>query len=126
MLHCKHGRFEQGLALLEQARALSSDAPDSLAALAWGLASAERSEEAQGLLGQLQQRAETGFVSPLSFALVHVALGQNDEAFDWLERAYQMRFAVLPLFAAAWPPLEPLRSDSRFADLIERIRGDAV
>lgn len=121
MLHCERGRFDEGLALLEEARAASSDAPDELASLAYGLALAGRTGEARRLVAQLLQRARTGFVPPMSLALAHVALGEKDAAFASLERAYAMRWASLPILAARWPPFEPLRSDPRFDDLMRRL-----
>jgi len=124
LVYCERGRCELGVELLEEARALSSDAPNQLAALAYAQVRAGRPAEARNILEQLQRRAETSFVSPVYRALVHVALGENDQALGALEQAYAMRFATLPLYAAAWPPLAPLRSDPRFADLMKRIRGD--
>jgi tetratricopeptide (TPR) repeat protein len=121
MLHCERGRFEQGLALLEEARALSSDAPDELAFLAYGMALAGRPEQAGELLEQLEQRARSGFVPPTTLALGHVALSQTDEAFASLERAYAMRWVPLPVLLAAWPPFESLRSDSRYTGLMSRM-----
>ncbi|MBW2270130.1 MAG: tetratricopeptide repeat protein [Deltaproteobacteria bacterium] len=121
MLHCERGRFDEGLALLEEARALSSDGPDQLASLAYGLALAGRSDEAREILAQLDQRARAGFVPPISLALAHIARGEKDEAFASLERAYAMRWVTLPILAARWPPFEPLRSDPRFEDLMRRL-----
>jgi serine/threonine-protein kinase len=125
LLHCKQGRYEPGLRLLEEALSLSSGAPAQLAVLAYARGLAGQTEEALHLLEELEERANGSFVSPLSFAIVHAALGQHDRAFDALERAYSMRLAVLPLYASVWPPLEPLRSDSRFHGLLKRIRGES-
>ena len=121
MMHCEHGRFEQGIRMLEKALELSGDAADKLAPLAYGHALAGNTEEARKLFQQIEARAPTEFVSPLSFALVHTVLGEHDEAFEWLERAYEGRWLLLPSAAAAWPPLNPLRTDPRFADLLRRM-----
>ncbi len=57
---------------------------------------------------------------PTSIALVYAGLGEKDEAFAWLEKAYEERS-----FQLQWLNVEPrwdsLRSDPRFADLIRRI-----
>ena len=121
MMHCEHGRFEQGIGMLEKALELSGNAADRLGSLAYGHALAGHLDEARRLVGDMEKRAAGEFVSPLSFVLVHTALGQHDEAFAWLERAYQMHWVLLPGMAAAWPPLEPLRDDPRFQDLLRRI-----
>jgi hypothetical protein len=53
-------------------------------------------------------------------AAVHVGLGENDEAFTWLEKAYQERSWWL-VFLKMDPMMESLHSDRRYADLIRRI-----
>jgi serine/threonine-protein kinase len=53
-------------------------------------------------------------------ALVHAALGENDSAFNCLEKSYQRREeSVLSLKVD--PKVDPLRSDPRFIDLLKRI-----
>jgi TolB-like protein/Tfp pilus assembly protein PilF len=47
-------------------------------------------------------------------------LGDNERAFAWLEKAYQERDPWLPMDLAG-PGFDPLRSDSRFQDLLRRI-----
>ncbi|MGH9776881.1 MAG: winged helix-turn-helix domain-containing tetratricopeptide repeat protein [Candidatus Acidiferrales bacterium] len=50
-----------------------------------------------------------------------VRLGRIDEAFHWLEKAYEARYPNMPNIkvAAAW--LDPVRSDPRYADLLRRL-----
>lgn len=54
------------------------------------------------------------------FALIYAGLGQKDEAFEWLEKAYQERSSYL-LYMKSYPSMVPLRSDPRFQDLAGRI-----
>ena len=121
MILCEHGEFERGIELLEENRVLSSDPPGSRAPLVYGNALAGRLDEARRLLGEMKERSKTEFVQPLAFVLAHVSLGQHDEAFEWLERAYEMRWVLLPGLLAVYPPYAPLRSDPRFDDLLGRI-----
>ena len=53
-------------------------------------------------------------------AVVHVGLGEIDEAFEWLERAYELR-AFLLVHIQQDPRLAPIRSDPRFEELLRRI-----
>jgi hypothetical protein len=53
-------------------------------------------------------------------AEAYASLGDNDESFRWLERGYNERDAWLALLKV-WPPFDPLRSDSRFQDLLRRM-----
>jgi hypothetical protein len=57
---------------------------------------------------------------PFQMALVHIGLGDWDEAFDWLERAVDGRAWELPLLKAD-PAFEHLRQQSRFPKLLARL-----
>jgi len=59
-------------------------------------------------------------VSPYSVALVHVGLGESDQAMDWLEKAYVERSDYMP-YLGREPMLDGLRSDPRFAALVRRV-----
>jgi TolB-like protein/DNA-binding winged helix-turn-helix (wHTH) protein len=71
-------------------------------------------------LRELEQLSQTSYASPVQFAIVHVALGDHDTAFAWLERAYLARDHDLA-FIKVWAMLEPLRDDPRFASLVRRM-----
>jgi hypothetical protein len=58
--------------------------------------------------------------SPWVFASTYCMIGEIDEAFTWLERAYQERDPLLLALKAA-PYLDPLRSDPRYEELVRRI-----
>jgi tetratricopeptide (TPR) repeat protein len=53
-------------------------------------------------------------------AEIFAQLGENDQAFAWLERAYEER-SFMMLYLKVAPNLDPLRSDQRFADLLRRV-----
>ncbi len=56
----------------------------------------------------------------MALAIVYMGLGNKNEAFDWLGKAFEDRSAAL-VYLAVDPVFDPLRSDSRFADLVQRI-----
>jgi tetratricopeptide (TPR) repeat protein len=61
------------------------------------------------------------YVSPVRFARIATALGEIDEAFQWLERAcgdLSIRSNCYPQYDYAF---EPLRSDARFADVLRSL-----
>jgi len=72
------------------------------------------------LADRLAERAETEPISPLTIADCYAWAGENDEAFRWLEKAYDMRSAQL-LHIPYSPHFESLRSDPRFGALMRRI-----
>jgi len=50
-----------------------------------------------------------------------VRLGRTDEAFHWLEKAYEARYPLMPNIKVAAVWLDPVRSDPRYAELIRRV-----
>lgn len=83
------------------------------------LAQLKRPIEAREVLNALEFVPEGKYVPPYAVALVYAGLGQADPALEWLERAYKVRdvhLAFLPV-DAKW---DPLRSDARFAALVDR------
>jgi len=82
-----------------------------------------RKKEARQLLAKLksegkpQQRSD----SPTMMAAAYGVLGEKDEAFAWLEKAYQERNLVLG-YLKVRPTFDSLRSDQRFSQLLKRIR----
>lgn len=71
-------------------------------------------------LKQAQSKAKNG--QPVAFQIAgdYAVLGQKDEAFQWLERAYQKRDPPL-IFLKSGDRLESLREDPRFHDLLRRM-----
>ena len=60
-------------------------------------------------------------LSSVAFAFTYASLRDKDNAFRWLEKAYQERHWCI-LYLKDDPVWDPLRSDSRFKDLLRRVR----
>jgi TolB-like protein/Tfp pilus assembly protein PilF len=73
-----------------------------------------------GILGGLNAQAQTEWVSPVRFAIMHAKLGDADEAFVWLNKAFDERAPWLTNLKTD-PAFDPLRSDPRFAALVKKI-----
>jgi hypothetical protein len=82
-----------------------------------------RQADARRILRQLIDRARAQYVAAESIAAVYVVLGENDEAFQWLERAFSEHSGNLDVFAFH-REFRPLRSDPRFANLLRRLGVD--
>jgi hypothetical protein len=54
-------------------------------------------------------------------ATIYAGLGDKNEAFNFLEKAYQERSPDIPYFLKADLRLDPLRSEPRFRDLVRRV-----
>ena len=79
-----------------------------------------RQVEARTILAQLLQAREKRYVSAPVIAAVYVALGDKEEAFRWLERAFEEHSGILQ-WIAFLPEFRPLHSDARFPHLLRRI-----
>src|SRR5206468_5456791 len=71
-------------------------------------------------LQSLEANAKQGYVPPILFADTYALLGDKENAFLWLEKAYQERSTKL-LDLKVDPDYDSLRSDPRFAQLTARI-----
>ena len=118
--YAQKGMFEQGLEEIHKARELIPDTLEGAWMIGSILASAGRTEEAQKVLTHLHEESKHRFVSPTGIASIHAALGEKDQAFEWLDKA--CRNNDLDLFHLKVDPgLDSLRSDPRFPDLLQRI-----
>ena len=114
------GMHEQAIAEYQKSIPLSGDSPDEPASLAYVYAISGKMQEARQILGDLQQRAKRSYVAPTMIASVYAALGEKDQAFAWLDKAYEERDFIL-IFLKVDPMFDRLRSDPRFATLLRRI-----
>ena len=88
--------------------------------LAYACAAAGNREEATGLLWELESKLAGDNRLAMLSALVYIALGMKDQAFEQLERAFEFREPGL-LFLKVAPWADALHSDPRYAALVERL-----
>jgi TolB-like protein/Tfp pilus assembly protein PilF len=94
--------------------------PQALAVAGYVYARAGDSEKADGILKEFERRKEHGNVSSLNFAQIYSSLGLTEEAFGWLEKAFEERAIWLP-FLKVDVKFDPLRDDPRFKELVRRV-----
>lgn len=80
-----------------------------------------KSDEAKKVLDKLHQLSKQKYVSPFYMALIYTGLGQKDQTFEWLERAYKKRDHWLETLKVH-PMLDSLRSDPRFKAMLKKMR----
>ena len=112
--------YPEAIAALRAALSALERDPEVEGELGYALAVAGRRAEALAMLRDLGQLSATRYVSPYSVALIHAGLGDRDEALAWLEKAYDERSDYMP-YLRLEPMLDGLRSDPRFAALVERV-----
>jgi serine/threonine-protein kinase len=114
------GKSEQAVETAREALSAVGSAPILEMAYGYALGRVGRRDEAEALMLRQEERRREEFVPALNTALVRVALGDNDVAFEWLEKAYEER-SVLMLYLRTDAYLDPIRSDPRFDALMERV-----
>jgi tetratricopeptide (TPR) repeat protein len=112
--------FGEAIEELRKAVSLSGDSPLMRAALGHAYAKSQKKDEANKILGEFNQLSKEQYISPYEVAAIHVALGQNDEAFQLLEKAYAEHSFHL-VYLNVRPQFKSVSSDPRFQDLVRRI-----
>ena len=91
------------------------------ASLGHALALAGETSEAEALLSGMEMMAKDGrYVPALNRAMILLGLGRDDEALEWLERAYEERSSWL-VSARVDPTFDSVRDQRRFQAMLERI-----
>jgi len=111
-------RYAEALAAARKMAALAGDAPTITGLLGYVAGRAGERAEAQQILTALERRppGNTAF----AIALVHMGLGDNEQALRWLQAAYEERSEWLTTDMPA-PNFDSLRQDPRFRALMRKI-----
>jgi tetratricopeptide (TPR) repeat protein len=123
LVYDRQARYDEAVAAFQKAIALSKGTPGDLNALGHAYAAAGRTAEARAVLDELVRLSRGRYVPPFFIGFSHLALGEADEGFEWLERAYRERDFYM-IYLRVDPRLEPIRSDPRYGDLVRRMDGD--
>jgi serine/threonine protein kinase/tetratricopeptide (TPR) repeat protein len=103
-----------------------SDDPMMLAMLAHAEATIGKQNEARQILGRLTEEAKVRYVPSYAFAVIYLALGEKDQALDWLGKAAGDHDGFYINLIKVEPFLDPLRGDPRFDKLVSRILSESV
>ena len=114
LVQIQQGMLAEAVASVSKAVAMRPDRTDFLADLAYAQARAGDTAAARTSLRRAKEDVWEGF----NIARAHVALGEPDSAFAWLERS-TWRWPHRAV--ASDPALDPIRSDPRLPALIARI-----
>jgi tetratricopeptide (TPR) repeat protein len=104
----------------KKAVALSGGSPLMKAALGRAYAESQKKQDANEILNELNELAKRPYGSAFEIATIYIALGNNEQAFQSLEKAYaEHSFHLVNLNVS--PQFKSVRSDPRFQDLAQRI-----
>jgi TolB-like protein/DNA-binding winged helix-turn-helix (wHTH) protein/Tfp pilus assembly protein PilF len=113
------GKLQDAISEYQQAIALSGDS-QSTVALAHAYTAIGKKAEAEMILRDLERKLQGTSASPYTMATIYAGLGQNDKAFDFLERAYSAKSLDITSLKSGLV-LDSLHRDPRFQNLLGRI-----
>jgi DNA-binding winged helix-turn-helix (wHTH) protein/TolB-like protein/Tfp pilus assembly protein PilF len=113
------GMYKEALAQYEKVAVLT-DNKNRMAVAGYTYAISGRKDEARKVLDELLKRSQQTYMPPYSIAVIYLGLGEKDNAFVWLEKAYDDH-SLTPGPLLYDPRLDNLRSDPRYQDLLKRI-----
>jgi TolB-like protein/Flp pilus assembly protein TadD len=116
----QQGLMDESINALNQAVILTGGGLTYEAHLGYAYALSGKHEEARQVLADLEEIAKEKYVSAYYFAIIHLGLGEQEQTFQWLERAVEERSGFLA-FINVEPMFDPLRADSRFSELLKRM-----
>jgi tetratricopeptide (TPR) repeat protein len=115
-IYAEKGMYTESIASFLRAE----PGPYSLGHLGNAYARAGQMDAARKTIARLEENVRKDGVGRYEIALVYAGMGKKDEAFKWLEESYHAHDVGL-VYLKIDPPLDPLRSDPRFDDLLRRV-----
>ena len=114
------GLYSEAISEAQKGASYSGRTPRYVAGVGYALAAAGKRAEAHNVIDELARSAKSGNVSPSYIAGIYSTLGERDQAFEWLEKAYQVRdYQIVPIMID--PVFTSIRSDPRYTDLLRRM-----
>ncbi len=116
------GMYQEAFTELSKCGAAGID--ECLRRLAVVYARSGKRTEALKLLDQIKKRYQEHPGEAYNLWLLYAALDNRDQAFAWLEKAYEQRdFTLLYIrYCRVDPPCKELSSDPRYTDVVRRIK----
>jgi len=115
------GKLQDAVSEYQKAIEMSGGSEEPLVALAHAYSAMNRKTEAREILLRLEGKSKGRAVSPYTVATIYAGLGENDKAFEFLEKAYSEKSLDLSLFLNSDLRLDNLRGDPRFQSILRRL-----
>lgn len=121
-VYVQRGMYEKAIAEFQKAINLEGEeSPYSRGLLGYAYAVMGNKDGAVKILKELKALSKRRYVPSYNIAEIKAGLGWNDQAFKWLEKAYEQRDGAM-VWLKVEPALDSLRSDPRFRHLLRRMR----
>jgi tetratricopeptide (TPR) repeat protein len=113
-------KYEQAITEFKIGAGFSNNG-GALAGLAYGYAMGGRKDDALKIIDELKTTFNGSRIVPYRFAAVYLALGDKDQAIEWLKRDFEARGNWMNQLKVD-PVMDPLRSDARFKRLMRQMK----
>jgi serine/threonine protein kinase/tetratricopeptide (TPR) repeat protein len=120
LVYRKMASYEMAITEGERGVALSGGSPLMRASLAQTFGAANKTKEAIEILEGLTELAKQQYVPPYFFAGIHVGVGENCQALEYLERSCEEKSHWLN-YLHIDPGMDTLRDDPQFQGLLRRV-----
>ena len=121
-IYVQQGKLAEAVADLTKARDICIGSTQPLATLAYVLAMKGQRQDTLQIVAEMERVARQRYVPPYNFALIFLGLGDHEQTFIWLDRAYQARDVLLAAFINTEPAWDELRKTERFRRLLGRMK----
>jgi TolB-like protein/Tfp pilus assembly protein PilF/predicted Ser/Thr protein kinase len=112
--------YVEAISLLEKAVDLSRRRPYFLALLGHVLGISGKKSESRKILEELVERSTGEYVTPLSFAWLYLGLGDNRQALEWFEKAFNEGYGPFLIFVED-SVYDGIRSTPQFRKILKEI-----
>ncbi len=121
LLYLRKGEIIKSKELLINVNEIRKNHYQSYSAVAKFYADQGMRKKAEEILNDLLDRDKKEYISPTCIAIVYIALGDYENAFRFIERAYKEKDWLLLRQISVWEGIDLIRSDQRFKDLKNKI-----
>jgi class 3 adenylate cyclase/TolB-like protein/lipoprotein NlpI len=119
-VYLQKGQYAEGIAQLRKTVESDVGNPWPTVVLGYALAIAGEKGEAEKILADLKRQARDKYITPMFYLLIHIGLGNTDQAFEWLDKSIQEHSYYTP-FLKVFPEYDPLRNDPRYEVLLKKV-----
>ena len=116
--------YEKSLTEIQKARDLYKGCQPRIESLIGMIyARTNKREEAQEVIEYLMELSKQKYVPPATIAVICFSLEKNDQGFEWLNKAFEVRDGLLT-WLKVHPFLDSIRSDPRYTALLRKMNID--
>ena len=115
------GMWKEAISAEEKAVALSEGSPFFIGFLGYAYAMSGQKDKARRALNRLEKLSKKRYVSNYPKAMIYLGLGEKDQMFEYLNKAYEDRDPTLAVSIKAVPYFDSVRSDPKFKALLKKM-----